>query len=146
MSEIIDVILMKGPYSDNHHAYIVLDRKPDFRYERIGNDLFAQDDGFFNCYGYERPDERWKAFGGAKFDIPMKDGSVIQAYGQWWDVSPRKHAGVDIVSCGVATLESLSQCYVFQAGHVSRNKLDAWMSTNEPARDYNKYRKPVAVT
>lgn len=146
MPEIIDVILMKSQFSDTDHAYLVLDKMPEFRFERVGPFLIAEDDGFFACYGYERPSAGFVAFGGRKFDIPLVDGTVVKADGQWWWESPNERSGVPTMPCAISTAEELNRCYVFSGGHVSVDKFNAWLAKNAPSRDYNKYRKPVAVT
>lgn len=143
MPKIIDVII-HGKFKQ---ISIILDEMPKFLYEKRGSCLVASDDGFYNCYCYERPSPHWKAFAGAKFDIPMKDGAVEKAFGQWWDGKHQENAPEPIISVGLGTLEKLYRCYVFSGGHISRAKLEAWLSENEPSTDYYKYEKnrPIFV-
>ena len=102
MPKIIDVII-HGKYKQ---ISVVLDSMPVFLYERKGNRLEAEDDGFYNSYGFETPSKRWKAFAGRKFDIPLKDGTVEKAFGQWWDVDP-KDLREETVNVGIGTIEML---------------------------------------
>ena len=80
MPKIIDVIITK-----NKQIFVIVDKKPKFLYERKGDLLVADDDGFYNTYYYERPNKYSKAFGGREFGIQLKDGNVEHAFGQWWD-------------------------------------------------------------
>ena len=100
---------------------LVLSEKPKITYEKHGNFLFGLDKyGLFaGSYGYEAPGEKWKAFGGNKFDIPMTDGSVIKAYGQWWDNGTKDFSdalGYKIINVTAKEIEDLKRCYVFN-GH-----------------------------
>ena len=122
------------------HYYLVLDELPTFLFERHGNYLVAEHDGFYRCYGYETPGRNWQAFGGAKFDIPLADGTVEHAHGQWWDCSPPNSTKEGPrTSVGIATLEQLNRCYVFSSGVIATEKLNAWLAENDPSTDYEKY-------
>ena len=148
MPKIIDAIVLTN--YGNDHYYLVLDEMPTFVFERHGDSLVAEHDGFYERYGYERPDEHWKAFGGRKFDIPLKDGTVEHASGQWWWCAPLVSANPGpIMSVGISTVELLRKCYVFSSGCIAKEKLDAWLMENEPSRDYAKYNPssaPCATT
>jgi hypothetical protein len=138
MPKIIDAILLK-PYN-NAHYYLVLDEMPVFTFERTGNRLIAECDGFVECYGYETPGPNWQAFGGRKFELPMKDGTMEQAHGQWWWCQPAETESIgSLTSVGIATLEQLKQCYCFSGGNISTAKLNEWLASNEPSTDYEKY-------
>jgi len=138
--EIIDVI-------DHRHKYgvqveLVLNRFPAPLFERRGQQLLiGHDSGVFQFYGYERPSPNWKAFAGREFDIPMADGSVIHASGQWWDVFPNDFRGL-VYSHGLNTIERLSECNVFFGGfHIDREIVDGWRRHNEPSNNHNKYNR-----
>ena len=90
--EIIDIIDHTNKYSVQR--FVVLNRSPNFMYEREGKWLIAEDSGFFNFYYYDRPCPNWEAFAGRKFNIKMKDGSIEEAYGQWWDGVPEDYQGL----------------------------------------------------
>lgn len=139
MPEIIDAIKQTSYGID--HWCLLLDEMPTFLFERQGKYLFAECDGFSRCYEYETPGPNWQAFGGAKFDIPMKDGSVEHAHGQWWDRSPLgMKERQPRTSVGIATREMLNKCYVFVAGVIETEKLEEWLGNNSPATDYYKYK------
>lgn len=145
MPKIVDAIVMH--HYGIPHYYLVLDEMPKFVFERKGNRLDAEDDGFFESYGYEAPSERWQAFGGRKFDLPLKDGTVEHASGQWWWCAPLVSANPGkIVSVGLSTLENLGKCYVFTSGSIAKSKLDAWLSDNEPSTNYEKYRETAKAS
>lgn len=134
MPKIIDVIITK-----NSQIFLILDEMPEFKYERRGNCLVASYDGFYNTYYYYRPGRHWKAFAGREFDIPMKDGTVEHAFGQWWDGKQQENAPEKIVHVGYKTIDKLKECYVFIGGHVSKKKLEDWLSKNKPSENYYKY-------
>lgn len=136
--QIVDVISHRNQHFTQW--MLVVSRMPEFTYERRGRELLiGHDSGFFSFYGYEKPGPTWRAFGGAKFQIPMADGSVIEADGQWWDVCPRDFSELTY-GHGVNTIAELANCYVFMGGmHVDREMVDAWVSVNEPSNNYHKY-------
>lgn len=60
---------------------LLVDHIPtDLVYDQKGNSYFAEKDGFVDFYYYQSPGE---GFGGRKFDLNMKDGSVKSLYGPW---------------------------------------------------------------
>lgn len=137
--KIQDIIFHKNKYGTQ--IFVVLERKPIFKFECKDNWLIAEDSGFFSFYKYDRPSKGFYAFAGRKFDIPMTDGTVEKAYGQWWDGVPKDYQGL-LVSPGCSTLEELESCYVFYGGRCcDREILEAWLSKNEPSNNYQKYDK-----
>lgn len=112
MYKIEAVVIMNG------HDALVLDKDPEITYERHDEFLFGLDEHgvFANSYGYESPGPTWKAFGGRKFNIPMTDGTVIEASGQWWDKGIHEFEealGCNIIPATIRTKEELKNCYVF---------------------------------
>ena len=146
MPKILDVICHRpsGAFKGQKHLFLIVDKLPEFLYERKGNCLVASDDGFYNTYFYDSPGPNWKAFAGRKFDIPMKDGSVEKAYGQWWDGKHQENAPEPIISVGVNTLEELGKCYVFCGAHISADKLARWKRKHKQSTDYYKYAQRTA--
>lgn len=132
--KIIDVIEHKSKYTTQ--IFYVLDRMPEIKYERRRSWLIGEDSRFFNFYGYEKPWGGFKAFGGSKFDIPMKDGSIIKADGQWWDVVPLDYKNL-VVSVAVSTIERLNKCNVFTGLYANPEILTF---DREPSNNYDKYR------
>lgn len=142
MPNIIDVIRHSTKFAGGlTQGFIVLDKMPEFIYERRGNCLVAADDGFYDCLHYDKPSKNWKAFAGREFDLKMKDGTIEHAYGQWWSGKHQENAPELIISLGMNTIEELHKCYVFCSGHVSKAKYDAWLSCNTPSDNYYKYDK-----
>jgi hypothetical protein len=132
-----DVLYYSSQYGQ--HWYLILDRMPAPLFERKGNWLIGEDSGFFKFYAYEAPGPGWKAFGGSKFDIPLKDGSVEHAYGQWWDYKPADFEPTTR-AYGMATKAALAHCHVFTGGfHVDQVLVDDWLQQHEPSNNYNKY-------
>jgi hypothetical protein len=136
---IVDIIDHRGKYSTQR--MLVVDRMPKLVYERKGrNWLQGHDSGCFGFYGYEKPGPNWQAFGGRKFSIPMIDGSVIEASGQWWDPgTPVDFSGL-VYSDGMNTIDALSKCYVFIGGiHIDCEIVDTWLADNEASNNYHRY-------
>lgn len=136
---IVDIIVHRHKYGTQ--TQVVLDRMPHFVFERRDNFLIGHDAGVFAFYRYEKPGPTWKAFAGREFDIPMMDGSIIHASGQWWDTLPVEFAELTY-SPGYNTVEGLQRCYVFfGGGHFDRELLDTWLIQHEPSNNYHKYDK-----
>lgn len=138
MSNIIDIIVHSHKYGSQ--VMVVLDEPLSFVYEREGDYLIAEDGGFFSFYGYSPPTSCFQAFGGRKFEIPMKDGSIIEATGEWWDCTPPNYDG-RVYSWGVSSIDELNECYVFCSGYVDKTLADKWLAKNEPSNNYYKYDK-----
>ncbi len=137
MISIVDVIDHRSQLFTQR--MLVVDKMPQFTYERTGSFLIGDDSGFFRFYGYEACSEGWEAFAGAKFSIPMKDGSTIEAHGQWWAVMPLDFSELTY-DLGVNTTEELSRCHVFNGCiHVDCEMVDSWLMANEPSNNYHKY-------
>ncbi|WP_312530357.1 hypothetical protein [Paracoccus sp. (in: a-proteobacteria)] len=103
--EIEAVVRMNGG-----EAY-VLNRAPSVKYIQEGNCLVGRDGPFVSLYQHDTPHGRFKAFAGAVFDIPLRDGGSIRASGQWWHSHP---AGA--IDAAWATNAGLLKCYVFSVG------------------------------
>jgi hypothetical protein len=144
MPKILDVI-RTDPYGLGlFHHHLLVDEMPVLVFEKNRGLLVATHDGFSQCYEYQTPGPTFKAFGGREFDIPLKDGTVEHAWGQWWDRSPfiTKDQG-PYTPVGIATLADLQRCYVFAHGVIETAKLNEWLANNEPSTNYYKYRKDM---
>lgn len=144
--KIVDVVELWGPYGKKPHYCVVVDRKPEYIYRRVGIQLIAEDSGFFQLRYIHGP-VPGDAFGGAKFDMQLEGGEVLHCEGQVWDGTPWPHMmrGKEpvnlepMISIGVATLDELRKCYVFMGGNLLVSKLEAWLKDNKPTYDYYKY-------
>lgn len=136
--KIIDIIDHKNKY--DIQRFVVLNKKPVYIYERKNGWLIAEDSGFFNFYRYDTPSGRFYAFCGRKFDIPLIDGSVEKAYGQWWDGVPGDYQELTI-HIGYGTPEGLAKCNVFCGASADPYIIEKWLSKNETSNNYNKYDK-----
>jgi hypothetical protein len=136
--KIVDILVNKSKYGDQ--VFVILEQMPDLKFYRQKNMLLATDGWFYKAYFFERPSENWRAFAGAEFDIPLVDGTVEKACGQWWMGGYPSVEGVTLSSPGVSTLEKLAECYVFYGGYqVDQRIIDEWLSENTPSNDYYKY-------
>lgn len=133
---ITDVIIHKNKMFTQ--TFLLLNRKPIFKFEKKDNWLISEDNGFFQFYSYEKPVGRFKAFGGSEFDIHLKNGEVIKANGQWWDAVPKDFQD-KVKSYGYGTIDTLSKCYVFCSTYVQKGIVEKWLEENEPSNNYNKY-------
>lgn len=141
--EIVDMIDHRNAYGTQH--MLVLNRYPQCLFERHGSLLIGNDDCIFRFFKYEgvgvHDPSHWKAFGGDEFDIPMADGSIERANGQWWDFIGKDYADLTY-SYGMNTIEELHVCPVFMGGlHIDRKIVDEWREHNEPSNNYHKYDK-----
>lgn len=131
----------------NDHEALVLNKAPEFVFERFDNTLVGRDGMFIRLYKYERPTERWKAFGGTEFDLKMRDGSIEHCYGQWWDgITDRafKELGIEsrneICSPTYGTVTALEKCYVFTSGYALQRDYDQFRATyKERVLEYWEY-------
>lgn len=108
----------------NDREVFVLNKRPVITYEPYKNFLIGLDEDatFCNAYVHQTPSRYAKAFAGREFDIPMTDGSVTKAKGQWWDpesgASVAEALGDEILSgISLSTLEDLKRCYVFTGNY-----------------------------
>lgn len=136
--QIVDVIKHKNKHSTQ--TFVVTDREPVFLYQKEQNLLIAEDSGFFRFYRYEKPVGRFEAFAGRKFEIPMADGELLEASGQWWDHFPQDYREL-LDSVGTSSPDSLAECNVFCGRYVDLELISDWLKKNEPSNNYNKYRK-----
>lgn len=122
--KIIDIVRF------NHGVAYVVDERPEKVHEKIGVTLMYGVDEtgtLYRCYEYDSPSERFKAFGGAKFDLKMRHGDATHCYGQWWDGGASKiaaHLGIELVRVTIQTIDRLKDCYVFTADLADKAKFD----------------------
>lgn len=142
MIKIIDSIKTTSIYGTN--LYVVVDKMPDFLFERKtepdGRFLVGENSGFFIFYKYGEPSRHFQAFGGRKFDIPLLDGGVVKASGEWWDSTPDSYHGM-LYSIGIGTPSELGSCNVYTAIHADAMMIDEFIAKNELSNNYNKYDK-----
>jgi len=137
MIKIIDIIKHRNKYGIQ--TFLVLDRKPEYVYERVGDFLIAEQDGFFNFFTYKK-DRFADAFAGRSFELPLKNGSFEKCNGQWWDSMPPDYSDL-VDSYGIGTPEGLNKCNVFAKAYVDPCLVSDWLESNEPTNNYNKYCK-----
>lgn len=138
MTEIIDIIKHRNKYGTQ--IFLVVDTPVSIKYERAGDLLVGEDSGFFNFYIKRQPTKHFQAFAGREFDIPLANGGVEKAHGQWWDHLPSDYEGL-VYSLGVSSLCELEKCYVFYSTKVDKKLVDEWLSKNDASNNYRKYDK-----
>lgn len=143
--QIIDVIKHKSLYMEQ--IFVVIDRMPEFVYsagefEKVsrwggrGRHLIANDSGFYD-FLKEVPGSS-DAFAGRKFTISLDDGSQLECHGQVWDAA-HPNPPEPTIQVGIGTIEGLQKCYCFSGGQISKARLEEWLASNEPSRNYRKY-------
>jgi hypothetical protein len=127
--KIVDIVKF-----NSGHAFVV-DSDPQLLFSGHGDILIGEDETetVYSVYQYGacggNPNFGGNyAFGGRKFYLPMKDGSVTHCYGQWWDGGYKKAEeilGISLASFTHSTKEQLKSCYVFYGGTINAGKLSA---------------------
>lgn len=106
----------------NKGEAFVFDEIPDLVYTKYGNDTIIGESGpFYTCYGYSKPSDCFKAFGGRKFDILLSDGTIEHCSGQWWNgitEVARKELNIDgierkLIRVAAEGIKALTNCYVY---------------------------------
>ncbi len=138
MINIKDVIHHKNKYGTQ--VMVVIDKPPEFLYERDGDYLIGEDSGLFNFYKHMNSSNGFKAFAGRKFNINLKNGDVIEASGQWWDSMPDSYDDL-VYNIGISSFCELSECYVFFNRYIDKKMVDDWVDKDEPSNNYLKYDK-----
>lgn len=146
--KIIDIVKF-----NDRHAY-VFNEIPVRTYEKHDELLIGSDDSktIIGCLYYSVPMGQYSpyAFGGRKFDLPMKDGTTTHCWGQYWDGGVRdceKVLGFELCELIASTRENLSKCYVFTSLYANKEKLqkliDDFVSGNPDYKvwEYWEYKK-----
>ena len=121
---------------------MVVDQYPDLKYQlsmKGGRKVLLAEDGiFYGLYYFDKPSRNWQAFAGREFDIPMIDGTVTKAHGQWW----HGITGDNVMSVGIGTPEKLGRCNVFCACDVKIDVAEqVFKNFKNPSNNYYKYDK-----
>lgn len=111
MTEAADPFKIEAVVSMNGGEALVLNRAPRPLYEFSGKDLIGRDGPFIDVLKYDPPSGRFKAFAGREFDVPMADGSMVKASGQYWSAGLK-----GAVDAAWGTESGLKNCYVFKSG------------------------------
>ena len=113
----IDFKVVAKVRSGDRYLY-VLDRKPEFLYTKIDDEtIIGECDGMLQFFKRDSYGKNWKAFGGAKFELKLTDGTVEKCYGQWWDGMSKAAKELfnpdDIRHFSYSTIEELNKFYVY---------------------------------
>lgn len=130
---ILDIIITK-----NNQFFLILDKNPEFKYTKKEKILSAYDNGFYSEYLYIPFSSG--AFAGRKFEIPMSDGTIIKASGQYWD-NWNINCIFPTTSIGYNTIEELQKIYVFNGGNYETKRINEWLKRNKHSTNYDKYRQ-----
>ena len=133
--EILDIIHHKNKYYTQE--FFILNRRPEFKFDKTGKWLIGEDSGFFSFY-YKNCDIYSKAFAGREFDIKLNDGKTIKASGQYWDGVPDDYKGL-VHRVGCDTPEGLARCNVFCSYYIDFDLVKSARESMTPSNNYNKY-------
>lgn len=124
----------------NQDVAIILNRKLNFVYERVGNDYIGKDGPFRDVLAYERGSGRFVAFAGRELQLNMCHGGMVRIKDHWWSSHIPGHASV-----AVSDVESLKKTYVFRGGVcIDPAELEALRSSySGPVYSYWDYEKIV---
>ena len=132
--KIVDVIDHKSGYGIQR--FVVLNRMPKKLYEQKGRWLVGNDGPIWDVL--EISPGSTKAFGGRKFDLQMKDGSVFNCVGQVW-ASSNKELTPPVYALAASTAAELYRCNVFCSALIEKTLVDEWLAVNRPSNNYEKY-------
>lgn len=132
----------------NSRDALVVDMLHPMSYERVqtkGSDLLIGSDGH-GCYDvlYHMPyGSGPKAFGGAKIKWQLKDGSILESDGWWWQgrsEAAAEHLGIRFANVSIESIGELCDCFVFTGRLIDTRRLADYTKDLEPWRcglDYN---------
>jgi hypothetical protein len=129
----------------NDHTAFVFDEMPELLYTQHTSCLIGEGGIFYNFLFYDRPGRNWKAFAGRKFELPLKNGGVVECAGQWWD--GRNAESLEIIKSKVvritcATPDKLAACYVFWGRYADEQQLNTLRKEYKgPIYEYWDYEK-----
>lgn len=123
----------------NNKEALVLNRKINLVYERIGNAYIGRDGPFSNYLYYVKGEGRFVAFAGAELTLPMKDGTIQKVKNDWWGGTLNGHTNV-----ATSSLVELDKYYLFTSRGIDPEelaKLRAAYTGN--VFDYQDYRRII---
>jgi len=144
--KIVDVIEQARKTGNGVKHYIVLDKEPNFVFEKLhdGKVLLASDGPIYKAYFYRKQSKNNKAFSGREFDIVTTDG-IIKAKGQWWEADPGailEGMGIPDIrlrNIGYSSIPRLKKGNLFYSGYVDVKALTEWLCRNVPTQNYWAY-------
>jgi hypothetical protein len=127
----------------NDGEALVLDKKPELKYQLSNGCITGTDGVFADCLYYEKPFGRFKAFAGREFEITLQDGSVVKCNGQYWDGLQPGHIkalGFSPSRATINSLDNLKKCYVFAGYYANIEMFNKLRSTYDgKVWEYNEY-------
>lgn len=131
----------------NDGVALVLDTPINKEYTKYGDTIIGKDGIFHASYVYGSCSDRWKAFAGRRFDLPLTDGTIEHCYGQWWDgISAKTNELIpNIISVTACSIPELKKCYVFNSHYANRDEFRALLATYT-GRIYDYYEYDAMIT
>lgn len=109
-------IIAKVRYNDGY-AY-VLNRNVNFLYTKMDHEtIIGYDEEIYQFFKKDTFCQRWKAFGGLKFELNLTDGTTEKCFGQWWDgitkTAQELFKGKRMCHFSFSSKDNLKKCYVY---------------------------------
>lgn len=138
---------LKALVKSNDDVSLVFDNIEPLKYYKIDGLIYGTNSMLYECYYYDPPTERFKAFAGRKFNLKLESGEIIKCEGQWWDGGYNKlseYLNVELRHTGANTINNLKRCYVYDAYNIDQEKKnDLVMNYKGSIYDYWEYGKLI---
>ena len=116
--------ILKASYNEYCGYHLCVDKIPEITYEKmgshyIGTATYKKQIIFSHFLKYSKSTKYSKAFAGREITLKMKDGSAQIIKDDWWDAGSYTEDGTKYIHVGLATIDSLRNCYVFYAYNIN---------------------------
>lgn len=120
--------ILKASYNEYTGYHLCVDKIPEITYEKVGSHYvgtatYRNQIIFSDFLKYGKSTKYSKAFAGREITLKMKDGSTQIIKDDWWDAGSYTEDGTKYIHVGLATIDSLRNCYVFYAYNINEKFL-----------------------
>lgn len=132
--------ILKASYNEYCGYHLCVDKIPEITYEKVGSHYVGtakyNNQIIFSDFLKYSPHTKYsRAFAGREITLKMKDGSTQIIKDDWWDAGSYTEDGTKYIHVGLATIDSLRNCYVFYAYNINekflKKLLDAYLSQDK---------------
>lgn len=121
--------ILKASYNEYCGYHLCVDKIPEITYEKIGSHYvgtakYNNQIVFSDFLKYSPHTKYSRAFAGREITLKMKDGSTQIIKDDWWDAGSYTEDGTKYIHIGLATIDSLRNCYVFYAYNINEKFLN----------------------
>lgn len=120
--------ILKAYYNEWTGYHLCVDKIPEITYEKVGSHYvgtakYNNQIIFSNFLKYSCHTKYSRAFAGREITLKMKDGSTQIIKDDWWDAGSYTEDGTKYRHVGLATIDSLRNCFVFYAYNINEKFL-----------------------